>query len=132
MEEMLREVLARVEAGTRVVRSAVTIDGERVASRGGDGDFPVAVPLRIGHQQAEIGTLLVGPRPDGSAPGKDEREALEEIADPIARAMRIVLLREAREAQDKARQHRQEARFVALEEAVARLLGRPEVGKAAG
>jgi hypothetical protein len=98
MEEMLGEVLARVETGTRAVRSAVTIEGERVAARGGDGDFPLAVPLRIGHQQAEIGTLLVGPRPDGSLPGKDEREALAEIADPVARAVRIVAMREEREA----------------------------------
>jgi hypothetical protein len=132
MEELLGEVLARVEAGTRAVRSAVTIDGERVAARGGDGDFPVAVPLRIGHQAAEIGTLLVGPRPDGSAPGKDEREALAEIADPVGRAMRIVLLREAREAQDEARQRRQETRFAALEEAVARLLCQSKDGTAAG
>jgi hypothetical protein len=132
MEELLGEVLARVETGTRAVRSAVTIDGETVAARGGDGDFPIAVPLRIGHQEAEIGTLLVGPRPDGSAPGKDEREALAEIADPVARAMRIVLLREAREAQDEARQRRHEGRFAALEEAVARLLGQPNGGTAAG
>ncbi len=47
----------------------------------------------------EIGALLVGPRPDGSAPGKDEREALAEIADPVARAVQIVLTREAREAE---------------------------------
>jgi hypothetical protein len=99
MEELLDEVLARVEAGTRAVRSAVVIDGETVAARGGDGDFPIAVPLRIGHQQTEIGTLLVGPRPDGSPPGKDEVEALEEIADPVARAVRIVAVREREQAE---------------------------------
>jgi GAF domain-containing protein len=48
-------------------------------------------------QGEPIGTLLVGPRPDGRPVGKDEREALEEIADPIARAIRIVRLRERRE-----------------------------------
>ena len=132
LDELLDEVLARVETGTRAVRSAVTIDGETVAARGDGGEFPVAVPLRIGHQQAEIGTLLVGPRPDGSLPGKDEREALAEIADPVARAMRIVLLREAREARDEARQRRHEARFAALEEKVARLLGRRTGEEAAG
>jgi hypothetical protein len=131
MEELLGEVLARVETGTRAVRSAVTIDGERMAARGGDGDFPIAVPLRIGHQEAEIGTLLVGPRPDGSLPGKDEREALAEIADPVARAIRIVLLRDAREARDEARQRRHETRFAALEEKVARLLGAPKRREAA-
>lgn len=105
-----------------------------MAARGGAGEFPVTVPLRIGHPEVEIGTLLVGPRPDGSLPGKDEREALMEIADPVARAMRIVLLREARQAQDEARQRRHETRLAALEEKVARLLasrtiaGRPEGG----
>jgi hypothetical protein len=131
MDELLDEVLARVEAGTRAVRSAVVIAGETVAARGGDGDFPIRVPLRIGHQQTEIGTLLVGPRPDGSRPGKDEVEALDEIADPIARAMRIVLLREAREVRDEARHRRHETRFAAVEEAVARFLG-PAGGRAAG
>lgn len=125
LDALLDEVLARVEAGTRAVRSAVTIDGQRVAARGDDGGYPLAVPLRVGHQQAEIGVLLVGPRPDGSAPGPDEREALAEIADPVARAMRIVLLREAREAKD-------EARFAALEVAMARLLGQLKPGTAAG
>jgi hypothetical protein len=115
MRELLDEVLARVEAGTRAVRSAVAIDGETVAARGGDGDFPIAVPLKIGHQQAEIGTLLVGPRPDGSAPGKDEREALAEIADPVARAMRIVGLRESREDEERAWRRALETRLAALE-----------------
>jgi hypothetical protein len=98
MRELLDEVLARVQAGTRAVRAAVVIDGKAVAARGGDGDYPLKIPLRIGHQQVEIGTLLVGPRPDGSAPGKDEREALAEIADPVARAVRIVGVREREQA----------------------------------
>jgi hypothetical protein len=41
-------------------------------------------------------------------------------------------LREAREAQDEARQRRQETRVAALEEAVARLLGPAAGRKAAG
>jgi hypothetical protein len=45
------------------------------------------------------GWILLGPRPDGSFYGKDEQEALSEIADPVARAVQIVLLREAREAE---------------------------------
>jgi hypothetical protein len=45
---------------------------------------------------AFLGWLLVGPRPDGSIAGSDEREALEEdIAVPLARSLRIVLNREA-------------------------------------
>jgi hypothetical protein len=116
MAELLDELLARVETGTRAVRSAVVMDGEMVAARGGEGDYPLSIPLRIGHREAEIGTLLVGPRPDGSAPGKDEREALAEIADPIARAIQIVATREIRQAET-------ERRFAALEQAV---LGKPK------
>lgn len=99
MAELLREVLDRAMAGTRAIGAAVVIDGERVAARGDEGDYRLSVPLRIGHQGSEIGTLLVGPRPDGSTPGKDEREALGEVADPIARAMRIVGLRERERAE---------------------------------
>jgi hypothetical protein len=113
--ELLDEVLARILAGTQTVRAAVVIDGETVAARGdGGADFPVSVPLRVAYQGTEIGTLLVGPRPDGSAPGKDEREALTEIADPIARSVRIVRLREKT-------QHRQQSEMAELRDAVKRL-----------
>jgi hypothetical protein len=115
LAELLDEVLVRVLGGTQAVRAAVVIDGETVAARGdGGADFPVSVPLRVDYQRMEIGALLVGPRPDGSAPGKDEREALAEIADPIARAVRIVRLREET-------QHRQESKFAELESALQRL-----------
>lgn len=113
--ELLDEVLARIQAGTRAVRAAVVIDGETVAARGdGGADFPVSVPLRVEYRRVEIGALLVGPRPDGSAPGKDEREALAEIADPIARAVRIVRLREET-------QHRQESELAEFRAALRRL-----------
>lgn len=104
MADLLDEVLARVEAGARAVRSAVAFGDKVVAARGTDpdkadrADFPLAIPLRVGHSADEVGTLLVGPRPDGSRLGKDERDALREIADPVARAIRIVRAREAREA----------------------------------
>ena len=62
-----------------------------------------------------VGWLLLGPRPDGSFYGKDEREALEEIADPIARAIAIVRQREGRQSAF-------ETRIGMLEAAVARLL----------
>ena len=107
MKELLDEVLARVEAGARAVRSAVTLGDKVVAARGvapraaAPADFPLAIPLRVGHLEAEVGTLLVGPRPDGSRIGKDEREALQEVADPVARAIRIVKAREDREAATK-------------------------------
>ncbi len=122
MTELLDEVLARVLAGTQAVRAAIVIDGETVAACGDDGaDFPVSVPLRVEYQRMEIGALLVGPRPDGSAPGKDEREALAEIADPVARAMRIVRLREET-------QHRHQSEMADIRAALQRLT-RPEGGR---
>ena len=121
LQDLLDEVLARVEAGVRAVRSAVTIDGKVAAVRGvepedaAEADFPLAVPLRTGRDGAEIGTLLVGPRPDGSGLGREEREALGEIAGPVARAVKVVLLREAMERQT-------EARFSAIERRLAEVL----------
>ena len=53
-----------------------------------DRHFPLRMPLdAVGHARA--GWLVLGPRPDGSFYGNDEREALAEIADPIARALAI-------------------------------------------
>ena len=117
LKDLLDEVLARVESGVRAVRSAVTVEGKVAAARGVDADstdissFPLAVPLRAGREGVELGTLLVGPRPDGSAPGQDEREALHEVAGPIARAMRVVMLREAKEREIDARFGRMERRL---------------------
>jgi hypothetical protein len=73
------------------------------------------VPLRVRHGSgAPLGWILLGPRPDGSFYGKDEQEALAEIADPVARAVQIVKVREERQKQ-------QDSRLSALEAAVAKL-----------
>lgn len=78
-----------------------------------------------------IGWLLLGPRPDGSTIGKDEREALDAIADPLARALCVA---QERTARDEARQkivakfERKQAdltrRLGALEALVQQLAGR--------
>jgi hypothetical protein len=62
--------------------------------------FPLRVRLCIdsGESAETIGWLVLGPRPDGSFFGKDEREALEHVAGPIARAIHIARLREQRDA----------------------------------
>jgi hypothetical protein len=58
--------------------------------------LPTRVSLEApGH--GRIGWLLLGPRPDGSNIGKDEREALLAIADPLARALQVAAKRESRE-----------------------------------
>src|SRR6478735_6883781 len=56
-----------------------------------DGDdrlFPVRLPLDA-DGVGRAGWLLLGPRPDGSLFGKDEREVLGALADPLARALAI-------------------------------------------
>ena len=96
-----------------------------------DPMLPSRVPLEAeGH--GHVGWLLLGPRPDGSFYGKDEREALADIADPLARALAIVRKREERDAKREGALKRQgtalrslSKRFSALESQLARLLGTP-------
>lgn len=138
LAELLDEVLERVAAGVRAARAAILVDGSVAATRdvaadevaawlaragpgalsarpGCDRDdplFPMRVPLLVRHRAAApIGWMLLGPRPDGSFYGADEREAIADIADPVARAVQIVLSREQRE-------RALEARFAALERAI--------------
>lgn len=78
--------------------------------------FPVRVPLEAeGH--GRVGWLLLGPRPDGSLFGKAERETIEEIAEPVARAVQVSVGRAAREA-------KLDSRLTALEKAVFKLTRR--------
>ena len=58
------------------------------------------LPLRIalGHlPERGPAFLLLGPRPDGTMPGKDEREAARAVADPLARALAVTVRRTARD-----------------------------------
>ncbi len=98
------------------------ISDEKVEVDRHDPTFPVRVPLCSGAAQPCLGWLLVGPRPDGTPLGEDERETLVEIADPIARAVRIVMKRDTqeREVADLLDAHRRR-----IEELEARLGDRP-------
>lgn len=141
LEDVAEAVAKRVERGVRATRCAVVVEGAVAASRHvpaaeldqwlrdwtptahegldcvrADPLFPMRVPLEA-DGCGRVGWLLLGPRPDGSFYGKDEREALDEIADPIARAIAIVQQREGRQSAF-------EARIGMLEAAVARLLNR--------
>ena len=81
-----------------------------------DETFPVRVPLEAeGH--GRVGWLLLGPRPDGSLFGKSEFDAMEEVAEPVARAVQVVTMRQQRESD-------LEERFRALESSIARLESR--------
>lgn len=119
-------VLERVERGARARHGAIVIAGEVLRSRDisdegvnswldrnplgadtilydrSDPEFPLRTPLRA-DGPGLVGWLLLGPRPDGSAIGGDERDALRVVADAVARGLAITLERQGREA---ARQNR--------------------------
>ncbi|MFL6732835.1 MAG: hypothetical protein ACJ8EP_10870 [Sphingomicrobium sp.] len=123
--EMLDEILARVDRGVRALRSSAIVNGCVMRARGltidevedwrkssfahdyksdicepSDKTFPIRVPLVPSSDNEEpIGYLLVGPRPDGSIPSRDEQKALKEVSESVARAIRTVIKREARELQ---------------------------------
>jgi hypothetical protein len=125
LAEMVGEILAQVERGVRAVRSAMIVGGGIRSVRGlsveeaegwrtsvfaqdyesdicepSDRLFPLRVPLIPSSGEEEpIGYLLVGPRPDGSIPSREEQKALAEVSEDIARAIRTVIKREAREAE---------------------------------
>lgn len=123
LQQMVDEILAQVDRGVRAVRSAMIVNGRILRARGlsmeeveawrsskfaedytsdiceaSDRVFPIRVPLvPSSGDEAPIGFLLVGPRPDGSVPSRDEQKALAGVSEPIARAIRTVIKREARE-----------------------------------
>ncbi|GAB5535571.1 MAG: hypothetical protein Rubg2KO_18200 [Rubricoccaceae bacterium] len=75
---------------------------DRVWRQPEDRLFPVRVALRAeraGGELATEGWLLLGPRPDGSGYGPDDLEAVAEIAGPVGRALRVVRVREDRDAE---------------------------------
>jgi hypothetical protein len=123
--EMLEEILAMVDRGVRSVRAAMIVNGcvlsvrdlsveeveawrtsvfaqdyKRDICEASDRLFPIRVPLVPSSDKEEpIGYLLVGPRPDGSIPSHQEQKALKDVSEDIARAIRTVIKREAREAE---------------------------------
>jgi hypothetical protein len=101
LRDLAATILEHIEAGVRASRSAILLGDALIASRGDRGSsgaahdtaYSVHVPLRD-INGANIGTMLLGPRPDGSGYGKAERQALDHVASPVARALRIVRDRE--------------------------------------
>jgi hypothetical protein len=142
LSEMLEEVLARIERGIRSVRSAAVVQHQvlkchdvsvdvvtvwlgTTEGRGFRDDlcdasdrlFPLRVPLvPSSDDEAPIGYILIGPRPDGSIPSRDEQKALAGVSEAIARAIRTVIKREAREAQISALIDANRRRIEQLEE----------------
>ena len=72
--------------------AAIAIDRD-VAAR-----FPIRLPLvPSSDDEAPIGFILVGPRPDGTVISKDEQKTLINVSEAIARAVRTVMKREVQE-----------------------------------
>ena len=90
-------------------------DHDKIECQSDDPLFPLRVRVEDG-SGALVGWLLIGPRPDGSIAGKDEREALENIVVPLARSLRIVLSRERekKEMLDLLESHRQRIERIEL------------------
>ncbi|HEY0013816.1 MAG TPA: hypothetical protein VGB79_13310 [Allosphingosinicella sp.] len=115
LRELAETVLERIGDGVRATRAALVVDGHAIAERGGAGETPVSLPLRREDGSA-FGAILLGPRPDGSLYGKLERQALDEVTGPVARAVRIVREREAAAEAHAAEMAELKARLAALEE----------------
>lgn len=122
LDELLQEVLVRVRAGVQTVRAAIFVgdtvehvsgvtreeaaawmkrfnaNPDEKLSDSADSLFRVRIPLTI-NGQLRLGWLAVGPRPDGTSLRDDEEEALLAIADPVARAIKIVIKRDDEEQQ---------------------------------
>lgn len=122
LEELLSDVLRRIEEGVRSVRSAFIVEGRildtrdvtvgeveewRASNQGFSRDlcepkdrmFPLRIALIPSSEKHEepIGYILVGPRPDGSLPSREEQKALAGVSETIARAIRTVVKRAQRE-----------------------------------
>lgn len=146
LPELVEEVLERISAGVRSSRLALILDDKVAGSRGigareveewiertaldpacasgvetGDSVFPLRRPLGLDDGTC-LGWILLGPHPDRSRLSTAELDALDELAGPVARAVRVVLARHAREAELAATLARQERRIDAL---AARLEARP-------
>lgn len=133
LPELVEEVLKRISAGVRSARLALVLDGKPAGTRGasaaeveawlertaldpacssgvetGDSFFPLRRPLSL-DDGACLGWILLGPHPDRSRLSTAELDALDELAGPVARAVRVVVAREVREralAETLARQQR--------------------------
>jgi hypothetical protein len=139
LAELVDEVLQRISAGVRSARLALVLGGRLVGWRGiareeieawlaatpldpaacsanvetGDTVFPLRRPLRLDDGSC-LGWILLGPHPDRSRLSTAELGALDELAGPVARAVRVVLARQAREREVSEALDRQQRQIEAL------------------
>ena len=118
LRELAEIAVERIRTGVRATRAALVVEGEVLASRG-DAGAATALELPLKREDGSaFGAILLGPRPDGSLYGKAERQALDEVAGPVARAVRIVREREAAAEAQAAEMAGLKARLAALEERI--------------
>lgn len=150
LPELVEEVLKRISSGVRSARLAFVLDGRPAGTRGasaaeveawlertaldpacsagvetGDAYFPLRRPLSLDDGTC-LGWILLGPHPDRSRLSTAELDALDELAGPVARAVRVVLAREAREQALADTLARQERRIDELARRLAALPLSPE------
>jgi hypothetical protein len=138
LPELVEEVLERISTGVRSSRLALVLDGRVAGTRGtspesveswlaataldpacssavetGDPVFPLRRPLSLEGGLC-LGWILLGPHPDRSRLSTAELDALDELAGPIARAVRVVLARQARESEIDSALERQQRQIDAL------------------
>jgi hypothetical protein len=148
--EMLHEIIDRIGNGVRSIRGAAIVNGAVTSAEGitpeeveqwrasapaldykndicepSDRLFPIRIPLVPSSDKEEpIGFILVGPRPDGSIPSREEQKALSEVSEGIARAIRTVIKREAREAEVGGLMADMQRRIGAIEEMLGKGTGK--------
>lgn len=76
--------------------SDLCVDVDTLSCDKQDSVFPLRVPLRLSYStsQEPVGWFLIGPRPDGSFYGAEERGAICFVAGPIGRALHVAALRQ--------------------------------------
>jgi hypothetical protein len=146
LPELVDEVLDRIAAGVRSARLALVLDGKVAGTRGtnpeevetwleataldpacssgvetGDPKFPLRRPLALDSGLC-LGWILLGPHPDRSRLSTAELDALSDLAGPLARAVRVVQAREARERATADALERQQRQIDTLGERIAAAL----------
>ena len=96
----------------------------RGAMRSDDPELALRVPL-IAPEGTAVGWLALGPHPDGSHYGKDDRRTLEELASPLARAFSLAIERFHREKEREAERRSLVERLAQLEQALAQVVSPP-------
>jgi hypothetical protein len=96
-------------------------DPEPGAVRADDPVLPLRLPL-VTRSGAHTGWIALGPHPDGSFYGKEDRKALEELARPLARAIELAIERARRDAAHDAERRTLTDRLAQLEEQLSRVV----------